>query len=91
MSFLSNDIYVERMFCFSGNIRLALKNKQQPKPATLTEKNTDPPLPSLDDVMEPVQLTTFMQRTPCGEVVTDLNDFDEIPIRKRFEQAQRCE
>ena len=51
---------------------------------TMTSTPPTPPLPSMDDLEEPEQLTGFMQSATQADVVTDANDFDEVPIRNRF-------
>ena len=51
---------------------------------TMTSTPPTPPLPSMDDVEEPEQLTGFMQNATQADVVTDVNDFDEVPITNRF-------
>ena len=38
----------------------------------------------MDDLEEPEQLTGFMENEKEADVVTDVNDFDEVPIRNRF-------
>ena len=59
------------------------KNPRAPRAflPTMTSTPPTPPLPSMDDLEEPEQLTGFMQNATQADVVTDVNDFDEVPIR----------
>ena len=51
---------------------------------TMTSTPPTPSLPSINDLEEPEQLTGFMQNATQADVVTDVNDFDEVPIRNQF-------
>ena len=76
------------LFFCSKKVKTKTKNKFPSAPRaflpTMTSTPPTPPLPSMDDVEEPEQLNGFMGNTTFGEVVTEVNDFDDIPIRNRF-------
>ena len=38
----------------------------------------------MDGLEEPEQLNGFLRNATSGEVLTEANDFDDIPIRNRF-------
>ena len=75
-------------FFYSNKLKTKPKNKFPKAPRaflpTMTSTPPTPPLPSMDDIEEPEQLTGFMQSATQADVVTDANDFDEVPIRNQF-------